>query len=59
MKVIPIALEQHLRDQLSNDRKTDTLQDIIRQFESQTQHDNNLVLTEARQDTYVTQPNKI
>ena len=51
IKVIPITLEQHLMNQISKDRKTDTLELIIRQFEDQTQCDKDLTLTEARQGT--------
>ena len=44
---MPITLEFFLKNQLSKDRKTDTLEDIIGQLENQTQYDNNLGLTET------------
>ena len=36
VKVIPITLKQYFRDQFSKDRRMDTLEDILRQFENQT-----------------------
>ena len=54
VRAMTMTLEQYLRYQLSKDRKTDTLEDILRPFENQTQQDNDLTLTEAKQDTYAT-----
>ena len=36
MKATSITSKQYLRDQLSKDRKTEMLEDIIRQLENQT-----------------------
>ena len=54
VKKMPITLEQYLRDQLSKDRKKDMLVGIIRQFNNQTQHDSDLLLTKAIWETHAT-----
>ena len=46
VKATPITLEQCFRDQLSKYRTTDTVDDIIKQFENK-----NLTVTEASHDT--------
>ena len=51
MKVTPIKSEQYLGDQLSKDRKPDTIWNIIRQFENQTQHDKDWIYSKARYET--------
>ena len=57
MKVTPIISDQDPRDQLSRDRKINTLVNITRQLENQTQYDKDLTLTETRQNTYTTDVN--
>ena len=49
-----ITLEQDLWIQLSKDRRTDILEDLIRHFENQTQYYNDLLLSDARQAIYTT-----
>ena len=51
VKATPITSEQCSWDQLSKDRKTVMVEDIIRQFENQTQHDTHWRFTEARLDS--------
>ena len=48
LKVTPIESEQYLRDQLSKDKTTETLQDISKQFEA-----TNLAVTKTSHDTQV------
>ena len=52
VKVASITSEQYLRDQLSKNgrKKTDALEDIIRQYENQTQQDKNWTYTKAWHD---------
>ena len=50
---MPITSDQYLKDQLSKDRKLDTQEELIRQFENQAQQDVDLTLTEAIQDIYI------
>ena len=50
LKVTPITWEQYLRDQLSDERKTDTLDDIIWQFENYMQQDKDWTYNEARNE---------
>ena len=54
MKATRVTSEQYLRGQISQEQKMDTLEDIIRQFENQTQYEKDLTLIKARQDTYAT-----
>ena len=51
VKVTPIMVEQYFRNQLSKDRKRDTLEDIIRQFENQMQQDKVWTHTKVRNET--------
>ena len=39
MKTTPITAEQYLRGKFYKDRKTDMLDDILKNFKYQTQHD--------------------
>ena len=55
-KATPITSEQYLRDWLSKHRKTDTLKDIIIQFENQTEQDKDC---KFRSHTTTTKPNNI
>ena len=50
MKATPITVEQYLRDQLSKDRHTDTLEDIHKLIENYSQQGNGMVHTEAYPD---------
>ena len=51
---MPITLEKYIRDQLSKDRRTNAVEDIMIQFENQTQYYNDLTLTKVIQNTYAT-----
>ena len=51
VKVMPVVIDQYLRDQLSKDNHTDLLGDILRHFKDHPQKDDGITHMEANPDT--------